>query len=303
MPVKYTHTTTNKHIYLSFFFFALAPVMSSSTIPTVSLEQARKMRPRPPSTIFNTQQQNQLKDALRAPTPLNFGPAQSHLNQHFSLMSIDEKAQPIMTFSHQTPPPIHEIPSRSPSVLSSRQQPQRFIPDNASEYSIDLRSNKFKDSGFTSGVGGGGLSRSVTESSGHSSSGNQSSIKNLPLKLYPEDEDLIDPEHMNPRQQEKHERSREENYVDWINGLVENKIKVVSDLNNGNVLVEFLENLSGKEITKSTIALSQSLNAQNMDYIISAYKFMSLEGIELDGACTIRGKKKTTWGYRKSFID
>lgn len=284
--------------------------MSSSTIPTVSLEQARKMRPRPPSTIFSAQQQQQLKDSLRAPTPLNFGPQQHQLNQHFSLMSIDEKAQPIMTFSHQTPPSIHEIPSRSPSVMSQRQLQQpmmdvdphmnrRYIPDNASEYSIDQRSNKLKDSGFTSGLGGGGsLSRSVTESSGHSSSGNQSSIKNMSMRMYPkeEDEDLIDPEHMNPRQQEIAEkqfvRSREEGYVDWINSLMqpENKIKFLSDLSNGKVLVEFLENLSNKEIAKSTIALNQSLNAQNMDYIISAYKFMSLEGIELDGACTIRGK-------------
>lgn len=266
--------------------------MSSSTIPTVSLEQARKMRPRPPSTIFNVQQQHQLKDALRSSTPMNFNP-QHHVNQHFSLMSIDEKAQPIMSFSNQSS--IPEIPSRAPSVLSQRQlqmeidaHNKRLVSDNASEYSVDQRSNRFKDSGFTSGLGGG-LSRSVTESSGHSSAGNQS---NLPIKMYPEDEDLIDPEHMNPRQQEA-ARSREEMYVDWINSMMqpESRIKLLSDLSNGKVLVEFLENLSNKEIARSTIALNQSLNVQNMDYIISAYKFMSLEGIELDGACTIRGKE------------
>jgi hypothetical protein len=263
--------------------------MSSSTIPTVSLEMARRMRPRPPSTIFQQQQ-------LRSPTP------NTHLNQHFSLTSFDERAQPILSYSQQSD-------SRAPSVMSTRlplSEPKR---DNASDYSIaSQNNNRLKDSGFNSTHGG----HTHTEtSSNHSSSGRQSiSIhsmrqpQNDNMAIYfpdEEDEDLIDPEHMSVIESNRHYRQEElskrepvnakqQMYINWINTHVQNKILLLSELSNGEVLIEFLENASSKEITRPVTMPTQSANAQRMDLVIAAFKFMSLEGVDLDGSCTIRGK-------------
>lgn len=198
--------------------------MSSSTVPTVSLEQARRMRPRPPSTLYQPQHVNS-----------------NHLSQQFSLMSIDE---------HRT--------------------------SHHSDYSSSLG---LKDSGYS---GGGRLSRSSLNSSSDSSQHTRQKM----LLFY--DEDLIDPQQYSSS--EKLLLSKEETYVEWINTYVQQGIQKISDLSSGTALLEFLENLTQKEIPRS----STNPQTQRMDYIISAYKFMSMEGIELNGACTIRGNHNNT---------
>jgi hypothetical protein len=262
--------------------------MSSSTIPTVSLEMARRMRPRPPSTIFQQQQ-------MRSPTP------NSHLNQHFSFMSLDERAQPIIACQQRE--------SRAPS------EPKR---DNASDYSVaSNNNNRLKDSGFNSTHGG--LTHTET-SSNYSSSGRQSiSINSMRQPhqndnnaaiYFPdeEDEDLIDPEHMSVIESNRHYREEElakkkplntkqQLYINWINVHIQSKISLLSDLSTGEVLLEFLENVSGKEIMRPVMMPTQSVNAQRMDRVITAFKFMGLEGVELDGSCTIRGKKSLQKEY------
>jgi hypothetical protein len=266
--------------------------MSSSTIPTISLEMARKMRPRPPSTIFH------LKDANRSPTP-NYR-THNNLNQQFSLMALEE----------------NNDRSRAPSVMSVR--PQRVLsPDSG-----------LKDSGFNS-AHGANLSQSITESSSSStrksnSIQNTSSIAASPASVifYPddEDEDLIDPEHMSVIEVNRYQQGeslyqqreslyphdeeqeidhfattmlkKQQRYIDWINSNVKKsrQINRVTDLCTGETLIELLECLSGKEIMRPITNPSQSVNVQSMDRIITAFKFMTLEGVELDGACTVRGK-------------
>ncbi|KAF1800867.1 hypothetical protein FB192DRAFT_1282871 [Mucor lusitanicus] len=295
------------------------PVMSSSTIPTISLEMARRMRPRPPSTIFLSQ-----NDPMRASSP---APYRNNMNQHFSLMSLDERAQPIMQFSHQQDMSVNGG-SRAPSVMSTRpmDQQKRMLPDNASDYSIDQRS-RLKDSGFNSTHGGTGLTRSATESS-RSSSGRQSismasvqqqSVNDTPATvngtafyLDEEDEDLIDPEHMSVIESNRPTATtaayrdntdrfsqvtavldtrptKQDAYVDWINAHIQGNIKSLTDLSSGDVLLEFLEVLTSKEILRPIVMPGQTLNAQRMDRVIAAFKFMSLEGVDMDGSCTIRG--------------
>lgn len=294
--------------------------MSSSTIPTISLEMARRMRPRPPSTIFLTQ-----NDPMRASSP---SPYRNNMNQHFSLMSLDERAQPIMQFSHQQDMSVNGG-SRAPSVMSTRpmDQQKRMLPDNASDYSIDQRS-RLKDSGFNSTHGGTALTRSATESS-RSSSGRQSisiaSVQQqstndaLPMNgnvfyLDEEDEDLIDPEHMSVIESNRSTAAaayknndrfsqetaildtrptKQDAYIDWINAHIQGNIKSLTDLSSGEVLLEFLEVLTNKEILRPVVMPGQTLNAQRMDRVIAAFKFMSLEGVDMDGSCTIRGMYTT----------
>ncbi|KAK4512339.1 uncharacterized protein ATC70_003037 [Mucor velutinosus] len=292
------------------------PVMSSSTIPTISLEMARRMRPRPPSTIFLSQ-----NDPMRASSP---APYRNNMNQHFSLMSLDERAQPIMQFSHQQDMSVNGG-SRAPSVMSTRpmDQQKRMLPDNASDYSIDQRS-RLKDSGFNSTHGGTALTRSATESS-RSSSGRQSismasvqqqstndtaTVNNIAFYLDEEDEDLIDPEHMSVIESNRPTATtayrdspdrfsqvtavldtrptKQDAYVDWVNAHIQGNINNLTDLSSGEVLLEFLEALTSKEILKPVVMPGQTLNAQRMDRVIAAFKFMSLEGVDMDGSCTIR---------------
>lgn len=294
--------------------------MSSSTIPTISLEMARRMRPRPPSTIFLAQ-----NDPKRAFSP---SPYRNNMDQHFSLMSLDERAQPILEFSHQQDMSVNG--SRAPSAMSTHQpmDQKRMLADNASDYSVDQRS-RLKDSGFNSTHGGAGLTRSTTESS-RSSSGRQSlsnasvqqqsnnnndtSISRSVFYFDEEDEDLIDPEHMsvmgsnrptnantahkgNSRfsqetivlPQEDRTPTKQDVYIDWINVNIQSRIKSLTDLSSGEVLLEFLENLTNKEISRPAVMPGQTPNAQRMDRVIAAFKFMSIEGVDLDGSCTIRG--------------
>lgn len=290
--------------------------MSSSTIPTISLEMARRMRPRPPSTIFLAQ-----NDPMRASSPAPY--RNNTMNQHFSLMSLDERAQPIMQYAQQQDMSVNGG-SRAPSAMSTRpmDQQKRMLPDNASDYSIDQRS-RLKDSGFNSTHGGTALTRSATESS-RSSSGRQSisvasvqqqsvhdtaaTVNGTAFYLDEEDEDLIDPEHMSVIESNRPAAYRDNNdrfsqvtavldtrptkqdaYVDWINAHIQGSIKSLTDLSSGEVLLEFLEVLTNKEVLRPVVMPGQTVNAQRMDRVITAFKFMSLEGVDMDGSCTIRG--------------
>lgn len=263
-------------------FKLLAPVMSSNTIPTISLEMARKMRPRPPSTLFH------FKDSERSPTP-NYR-IHNNLDQQFSLMALEDDR------------------SRSSSAMHIR-------PNRALSPDIGL-----KDSGFNS-AHGANLSRSITESSGSSTQKsitlqNTSSFATSPVSVafYPdeEDEDLIDPEHMSVIEVNRYHQNeslyphdeeqeidhfatsmvkKQQGYIDWINSNIQKskQISRISDLCDGDALIELLESQSGKEIMRPIANPSQSINVQSMDRIIVAFKFMSIEGVELDGACTARG--------------
>ncbi|KAG2204699.1 hypothetical protein INT47_011995, partial [Mucor saturninus] len=88
------------------------PVMSSSTIPTISLEMARKMRPRPPSTLFN------FKDTSRSPTP-NYR-IQNNLDQQFSNMALEDGS------------------SRAPSSMSTRLKDSGFNSSHGANLSRSI---------------------------------------------------------------------------------------------------------------------------------------------------------------------
>jgi hypothetical protein len=207
-----------------------------------------------------------------------------------------------MAFSHQQ----SSMGSRAPSVL---RQHRPMSPDNASEYSFDHRTTRFKDSGFNSTHGNGTLN---SQASNHSSSVGQKtpppSIAQTPssptLSYYPdeEDEDLIDPVHnalenheqrylsQKHSQEEQDTTQRQREYIDWINMNVRRrKINTLSDLRTGETLLELLESLSNKEIRKPINNPGQSIHTQIMDRTILAFQFMGSEGIELDGSFSVKG--------------
>lgn len=290
-----------------------APVMSSSTIPTISLELARKMRPRPPSTIFLQ------RDAThsRSSSPGTFH-IHNNLDQQFSMMALEEQhdVQPIIPFSQLN----DNIRSRAPSAMSNSTR-RVMSPETTSS---DYASSRLKDSGFNSSHGAN-LSRSITECSSNSSthkttasSSSKSERMTPSVIFYPdeEQEDLIDPEHMSVievnrlnvpetlyRHAEEEEEEGEEElfttaaikkqqrYVDWVNSHLQKTLPIrhISELRSGEALLELLESLSQQEIMRPMINPSQSENVCSMERVITAFKFISSEGIDLDGACTVRG--------------
>ncbi|KAI7906384.1 uncharacterized protein BX663DRAFT_427304 [Cokeromyces recurvatus] len=270
-----------------------SPVMSSNTISTVSLEMARKMRPRPPSTLFQEQ------------------------NNVFQQFSAEEEMK-MMMMKTADGARTSSILSTNSNLLHYPQQPKSITTllssdhTSSDNYSIEssVYNSRLKDSGFNS-IHGNSRRRSLAE--GSSSSQSSLSYKNKFIKTpkptnnttycYPneEDEDLIDPEHMTIIESNRHLLQKKEDdlsdhskrYIQWINKYIQRnnkKIHHLSELSTGDILLDFLEQLTQKEIERHMAMPGRSANDKKMDLIIAAFKFMTLEGVELDGVCTIRGK-------------
>lgn len=84
-------------------------------------------------------------------------------------------------------------------------------------------------------------------------------------------------------------------YIEWVNaisGSNTRKISRLQDLKRGDVLIEILEELSGKNVNTTTpSSTTDSMNMLALENIIAAFKFMAEEGIVIDEDITIRGNK------------
>ncbi|KAL0097525.1 hypothetical protein J3Q64DRAFT_1632272 [Phycomyces blakesleeanus] len=157
-----------------------APVMSSSTIPTVSLDTARRMKPRPPSVLL---------------------------------------------YAKENPPPI----------------PMQTIPHSPTDSSIPPMTPQYRP---------GGLRRLTEESQ-----------TNVSLMM-PKD----------------HEDWNSADYIDWVNQIIYHKLNDLTEFRTGDMLIELLESLSGKEVERLPTG----------DKIVAAFKFMSREGVDIEGRFTIK---------------
>ncbi|RCH77638.1 polar growth protein, partial [Rhizopus stolonifer] len=243
------------------------PVMSSSTIPTISLEAARRTQPRPPSTLFLEQRNRASSISYR-----NYGltPTKEHPDEHIFQQSLSSPVMPV---------------SRAPSVL-----------ENNSGFSLDHR--RLKDSGFNSTP-----SRSLTQSSGSTKASGKISHAFYPTE---EDEDLMDPESIYERQNclseeenesvtsyqptpDQHELLMKRKWhVDWINLYIQYQIHDLSELSTGEILLELLEHLSQKEIKRYPVNQNQSVYSQMMDRMITVFEHMHQEGVPLTSGYTFR---------------
>ncbi|KAG1457702.1 hypothetical protein G6F46_007109 [Rhizopus delemar] len=279
------------------------PVMSSSTIPTISLDTARRIQPRPPSTLFDEQRRQRNRSSSIS------GSYRSH-DGNFGLAPMEEHPEEHV-FQQSLSSPITGS-SRAPSIMSQRTR--TMDPD----YAFDARRMRLKDSGFTSSSLGH-PSRSLTQSSGSSSATTNTSLKTNYMTRSPaaaptyypdeEDEDLIDPENISVIESKRPNASRRpseidsesvhdspsrefvakrKTYLDWLNRHIQYKVQNLSELSTGEVLLELLESLSHKEIRRYPINHSQSVYSQMMDRMITAFEHMHQEGVPLAGGYTFR---------------
>ncbi|KAI9311505.1 hypothetical protein BX666DRAFT_1995771 [Dichotomocladium elegans] len=243
-----------------------APVLSSSTIPTVSLDTARRMKPRPPSMILYKSSQGSEKTSDKQPLLAEDSPIHPNPPQHCQDSSESACESSI---DHDVVNELKEYPP----------PPQR--PPN---------SKTLGDSGFESAPISSALSPPHTSL--------------LPIRQHSQlDEDLIDPHHSNVLEsnrpgglkrltEESHSSSdpsvwRTSAYISWMQQLVDRKVTSLNDLQSGELLIELLENLSGKEIRRPP-SINAAASMQELDNLVAAFKFMGREGVEVDGRYTIK---------------
>ncbi|KAI8336561.1 hypothetical protein BC941DRAFT_471102 [Chlamydoabsidia padenii] len=369
----YTDTETSMKAWIKALIKATitrdfaAPVMSSSTIPTISLDAARRMKPRPPSVILKRDSDN------------NERPISPSIYDHrpFSL-TYTNQPEPIMRVSMSN----ETRDNYSPNGISNNQNqnfgiilkeppaPRPQYPSTSSSSSFIENMALHQESEYTSSNNDNRLS--------HHNQQQQQLQHDLPLNnifYNEEEEDLIDPHqhhHQSPTisqqqtiadtnnkfdhddllldssvslnnnsnittstsdvssqqqhnridepseevEEHHHENGDENNdtgqqptihtdenqederlsyewdamdYVNWMNQHYQDTTKInhVTELKTGQLLLDLLESISGKQVRRP--ATSGPLTSMQMlDNIVAAFKFMGREGVVVDGRYTIK---------------
>ncbi|KAI8379361.1 uncharacterized protein BYT42DRAFT_532078 [Radiomyces spectabilis] len=287
----YTHHQASLKAWISALLKATisrdmeAPVMSSSTIPTVPLEVARRMKPRPPSVLLynnnnkdgngngnSSNKENQAHHTSYRPTPIDTRP--------FSA-SREELSQPIMRASisdDTSRTSLHMLPQTPESGITLASQYATPEPNDVAPQEPRPAPQEYR------------LSVSQTSHDYFSPD---------------EDEDLIDPHHdellavqrpgglrrlteESHLSQHWHHSWTVEDYLSWINQNISSKITDLNELRTGDILIDLLENLSGKQVRRPPTTNTTSVSMQMLDNIVAAFKFMGREGVTVDGRYTIK---------------
>ncbi|KAI8640458.1 hypothetical protein BD408DRAFT_419749 [Parasitella parasitica] len=212
-----------------------APVLSSSMIPTVSLDVARRMRPRPPSVLLYRKDKN-----------ANLSPRSYEAS-----------------YGYQTP-------------VSPDKGPEGELP------SLSKEDNLNQDSGFDS---------NDQEEEEEEEEEDEEKTKDIALQNDYNDEDE-DEGHLSSEEFPEYDQPSSwtsAEYIQWVNSISSSiKINELHELRQGDVLIEILEQLSGttvKQLPPSTVG---SVSMLMLDNIVAVFKFMSMEGIEIDNQFAIK---------------
>lgn len=215
-----------------------APVLSSSMIPTVSLDIARRMRPRPPSVLLYR------KENLKNNTNLSPQSYEASYGGYYSPISENSSAKNLPVAAKEE----EELTNQDSGFDSD--QPSRDIihPEDDEEEEDEGHLEEEEDEGHCG-----------------------------------EEEDDDEPPFASWTNTE---------YIQWVN-TISNSIQInsLSDLRQGDVLIEILEELSGKKVKQLPPSTAGSINMLMLDNVVAAFKFMSVEGIEIDDQFTIKGKR------------
>ncbi|KAL0082908.1 hypothetical protein J3Q64DRAFT_1642260 [Phycomyces blakesleeanus] len=249
-----------------------APVMSSSTVPTISLDAAQRMKPRPPSVLYKREQRSQSPPPSRP------------LSQNY------DSPQPIMRMSLSEGASMCRM-GFDPGYANDKFQSLVGGAGDLSNVYEDYGNSPTKDSGFVS----------AHNNTQHSSSNST----NINPSFY-EEEDLIDPLHDDVvsrntrRKPEPPEQKAPQwmywkapDWVQWINQYTSQGLDKLSDLHDGESLISLLEGLSGKTVRRP-LDNHGSASMQMLDKIVAAFKFMGREGVVVDGRYTIKGTQLLT---------
>ncbi|KAI7872972.1 hypothetical protein BDF14DRAFT_1750780 [Spinellus fusiger] len=229
------------------------PVKSSSTVLTISLNDAKRMNPRPPSMLFYAKQKN------------------PHTLTHRPVSEISEEVtQPIMRMSVSEDAAMYRSHDKDA-------YPKDYLADTAWGFENTTESPT-KDSGF--------ISAHHTHGIHAHESFYEEDEEDLIDPLHKSGVTLYVPHFSKPLPSPPREHDwfhwRSYQWVHWINTHSPQKIKVLSDLQKGESLIFLLEGLSGKTVKRSWSKQNESV-AQALDKIGSALRFMEKETIVADG--------------------
>ncbi|GAB5590799.1 hypothetical protein Unana1_05699 [Umbelopsis nana] len=239
-----------------------APVMSSNHVATVSLEAARKMRPRPPSMILY--KKNEARNGQ------------------------DKLAQDKSMLTPQLMEEDEDLMAHAPAKLSMRQKPSS---NQTRESGITVHHNimQHHQSDVPAIPNHHSAEKQWFNGESHIQPGSAM------YSLDNDDEDLIDPHHdrvyTNTTNGQLHGSWAPQNYVAWINSHLAPGKQVIDLSNafrNGDTLIQLLQQLSGKEVRRPPPQKGGSVSMAMLDNIVAAFKFMGREGVVVDGRYTIK---------------
>lgn len=233
-----------------------APVLSSSMIPTVSLDVARRMRPRPPSVLLYRKDNN-----------ANLSPRSYEAS-----------------YGYQTP-----ISEKSSSIITADKELE------GGESSVTTKEERLnQDSGFDSNdqeEEEDGEEEEEEEEDDDDEDEQQGTTEqfNETYSLTYKDEDEG---HLSSEEYQEESLSwTPAEYIQWVNTISNSiKIKELHELRQGDVLIEILEELSGKTVKQLPPSTVGSVSMMMLDNIVAVFKFMSMEGIEIDNQFAIKGE-------------
>ncbi|KAK4511887.1 Glyco_hydro_15 domain-containing protein [Mucor velutinosus] len=236
-----------------------APVLSSSMIPTVSLDVARRMRPRPPSVLLYRKDNN-----------ANLSPRSYEASYGYQT-PISEKSSSIITADKDMEGGESSVTTKEErlnqdSGFDSNDQEEEGEDEEEDEEVEEAEEENEEET--TTPPFGETYSlayKDVDEDEGHLSSEECREEPNQPLSWTPVE------------------------YIQWVNAISSStKIKELHELRQGDVLIEILEELSGKNVKQLPPSTVGSVSMMMLDNIVAVFKFMSMEGIEIDSQFAIK---------------
>lgn len=239
-----------------------APVLSSSMIPTVSLDVARRMRPRPPSVLLYRKDNN-----------ANLSPRSYEASYGYQT-PISEKSSSIITADK-------ELEGGESSVTTKEErlnQDSGFDSNDQEEEEEEGEEEKEEE-------------EEEDEEDDDDEDEQQETFEpfNETYSLAYKDEDEG---HLSSEEcQEESLSWTPAEYIQWVNTISNSiKIKELHELRQGDVLIEILEELSGKTVKQLPPSTVGSVSMMMLDNIVAVFKFMSMEGIEIDNQFAIKGE-------------
>jgi hypothetical protein len=255
------------------------PVLSSSVIPTVSLDVARRMRPRPPSVLLYRKEN--LKTVL---SPQSY--EASYGGYH---SPVPEKSGA-------------KSSSSSTSSNSNQSSNNKVTPENQQqeESQEDEEQLTNQDSGFDSDHQP--INRdSIKDTANPEDEEDDEEEDETEPFIFEDQEDEGHFEQEGEEEEEQIEYQTENkpytwtssDYIQWVNTICTNsaKITTISELRQGEALIELLEELSGKKVKVLPPSTIGSISMLMLDNIVGVFKFMSVEGIEIEDKFTIKGSR------------
>lgn len=226
--------------------------MSSNQVATIPLDVAQRMRPRPPSVLMNKTQQ---------------------LNE--TMQKVDEEDE-------------YEINERNrienESGISGRSMHKNYqYNDNNNHNGGDLHDDSdedvdpFKHEKYTTNNIPSDTNNNHINHNHNNHNNNRSSVASANTII-----------NNNNKPQREWTNAQ---YIHWINQYLPEGKKVVdlpSAFRNGDTLIVLLETLSGKKVRRNPDQKGGSVSMKVLDNIVSAFKFMGVNGVVVNGNYTIK---------------